>query len=187
MGRSDCNTITLQIRPERRLHYDGAQCPLPRKLGTDWSLSQHADHAHHWQCGSFMVPNRPGHRNSCPIILGSFNHCAIDFRVPSVSSNLIGFCILLCSTEVRSLTCPAAKTSATWSRTRSHPRNLLSFAVLNSARSLWFSAISSRTRLDQTCFGIKGRFCPTIRRLFQAGRCGRMAGKFGVCMMDFSS
>jgi hypothetical protein len=32
-------------------------------------------------------------------------------------------------------------------------------------------------------FCISGRFCPTMRPLFQAGRQARVAGKFGICMM----
>lgn len=66
--------------------------------------------------------------------------------------------------------------------TKSHPRSLLSMAKLNSARSRWFSAISSRMRITQTCFGISGRLCPTTRPLFQARRHARMAGKFAMVM-----
>jgi integrase/recombinase XerD len=40
------------------------------------------------------------------------------------------------------------------------------------------------TRIAQTCFGFSGRFWPTMRPLFQAGRSARMAGKFGVSMTD---
>lgn len=68
-----------------------------------------------------------------PSILRSFNQCALGVRVPPFNSNWTGFCILLCGTEVRLLTWAAAKRSATFSRTRSHPRSLLSTAVLNSA------------------------------------------------------
>jgi hypothetical protein len=39
------------------------------------------------------------------------------------------------------------------------------------------SAISRRTWIDHTCFGCRGLFCPTILPLFQAMRCGRLAGK----------
>ncbi len=78
---------------------------------------------------------RPGQRNSDPIINGSYIQRTSDFRVPSVISNLTGFCVLLWVIDVRSFTCPATKTSATFSLTRSQPRNLLSMARMNSAAS----------------------------------------------------
>lgn len=43
-------------------------------------------------------------------------------------------------------------------REKSQPRSLLSIAMLNKARSRWFSANSSRTRMAQTCFGFSGLF-----------------------------
>ena len=128
--------------------------------------------------------NRPGQRCSCPVILGSSNHSRSDFLVPSVNSNRTGFCVLLCRIDVRSLIWPAAYTSATFRRTRSQPLSLLSMAVLNRARPRRFSAISRRTRIAQTCFGRSGRFWPTMRPLFQAGRCRRMAGRLMICMTD---
>jgi len=82
------------------------------------------------------------------------------------------------------LICPDAITSTTFIRTRSQPRNLLSIAILNRARSRWFSANSSRTRIAQTCLGFSGSFWPTMRPLFQAGRRARMAGKFDVSLMN---
>ena len=94
------------------------------------------------------------------------------------------FWVLLCSDDPLSLFCPDAITSTTFIATRSQPRNLLSMAILNRARSRWFSANSSRTRIAQTCLGFSGSFWPTMRPLFQAGRSARMAGKFGVCMID---
>ena len=69
---------------------------------------------------------RPGQRNSDPIINGSSIQRTSEFRVPSVISNRTGFCVLLWVIDVRSFTCPATKTSATFSLTRSHPRSLLS-------------------------------------------------------------
>ncbi len=42
-----------------------------------------------------------------------------------------------------------------------------SIAKLKSARSRHLRAISSRTRMDQTCFGWRGFFCPTSNPLFQ--------------------
>ena len=44
--------------------------------------------------------------------------------------------------------------------------------------SIWFLAISSLKRLAQTCLGLGGRYCPTIRPLFYAGRLARTAGRF---------
>ena len=69
-------------------------------------------------------------------------------------------------------------------RTRSQPLNLLSIARLKRARSRWLLAISRRTRIAQTCFGRRGRFCPTIRPLFHAGRHVRTAGRLATGMMD---
>jgi len=74
--------------------------------------------------------------------------------------------------------------STTFILTRSQPRNLLSMARVNKAKSRWFSANSSLTRIAQTCFGIKGRFWPTMRPLFQADRTARMAGRFYVSMSN---
>jgi len=47
------------------------------------------------------------------------------------------------------------------SLTKSQARSLLSIAKLKSARSRHMRAISSRTRMDQTCLGWRGFFCPT--------------------------
>lgn len=87
------------------------------------------------------------------------------------------FPVLLWIIEVRSLTRPAAKTSRTLRPTRSQPRNLLSTAMLNSARSRALPAISRRTRMDQTCRGSSGRFWPMMRPLFQGARTGRRTGR----------
>jgi len=75
-------------------------------------------------------------------------------------------------------------TSTTFIFTRSQPRSLLSMTRLKRVRSRWFSASSSRTLIAQTCLGLSGRFWPTMRPLFQAGRSTRIAGKYGVSMMD---
>ncbi len=111
-------------------------------------------------------------------------HFSTEARVPSAISKRTGFCVLLCRTEARSLIWPDAITSTTFIFTRSQPRSLLSIAMLNRARSRWFSANSSRTRIAQTCYGFSGLFWPTIRPLFQAGRSARMAGKFSVSMTE---
>jgi hypothetical protein len=105
------------------------------------------------------------------------------FRVPCVISKLTGDRVLLWTIEARCLTYPAAYTSATFSFTRSHPRNLLSMTRLKSASSQICNPISRRTRIAQTCFGSSGRFWPTMRPLFQAGRQTRMAGRFAVGMV----
>src|SRR6056297_1558166 len=127
---------------------------------------------------------RPGHRNSEPTISGSRIHLASDARVPSEISKRTGFWVLLCRTDARSLIWLDAMTSTTFIFTRSQPRSLLSIARLKRARSRWFSANSSRTLIAQTCFGLSGLFCPTMRPLFQAGRRARMTGKFDVSMTD---
>jgi hypothetical protein len=57
-------------------------------------------------------------------------------------------------------------------------------AFVKPAGPPWFSANFRRTRIAQTCFGFSGRFRPTIRPLFLAGRSARMAGGFGVAMTD---
>ena len=56
------------------------------------------------------------------------------------------------------------------------PRSLLSTAMLNNARSRALPAISRRTRMDQTCLGMSGRFWPMMRPLFQGTRTGHRAG-----------
>jgi hypothetical protein len=127
------------------------------------------------RCG--LACNRLGHRYSAPIISGSEIQRSSDCRVVSVISNRTGFFVLLCVIEARSLTRPAANTSCTFRVTRSQPRNLLSMAVLRSAKSRPLSAISSLTLIVQTCFGARGRFCPMIRPLFHAGRRGTTIGR----------
>ncbi len=60
-------------------------------------------------------------------------------------------------------------------------------AMLNSARSRLLSAISSRTRIDQTCLGSRGRFWPIMRPLFQGARVGRRAGSVSMDMTSLLS
>ncbi len=57
-------------------------------------------------------------------------------------------------------------------------------AILKRARSRWFPASSSLTRIAQTCFGLSGQFWPTMRPLFQAMRSARIASKLGIRMLD---
>ena len=115
---------------------------------------------------------------------GSCIHLWRDVRVLSEISKRTGICVLLCKIEARSLKWPHVITSTAFNFTRSQPRSLLSMARLKSARSRCFSASSRRTLIAQTCFGFKGRFWPTMRPLFQAGRKTRMAGKLSVPMTD---
>lgn len=79
-------------------------------------------------------------------------------------------------TETRSRTRSPLTRSVTHSFTKSHPRSLLSMAMLNSARSRREFASSSRARIAQTCLGSSGRFWPMIRPLFQALRFRVTAG-----------
>src|SRR5579864_6416633 len=62
--------------------------------------------------------------------------------------------------------------SSTLRATTSQPRNLLSMARLNIAKSRLRSAICSLVRIDQTCFGRSGGLAPISLPLFQAGRLG---------------
>jgi hypothetical protein len=50
-------------------------------------------------------------------------------------------------------------------------------AKLNSVRSCALPAIFGRTLMDQTCRARSGRFCLTMRHLFEAARTGRRAGR----------
>src|SRR5260221_12902196 len=62
-----------------------------------------------------------------------------------------------------------------------HARSLLSMAKLKSARSRHMRAISSRTRMHQTCFGWSGFFWPTSNPLFQ-GRERSLTGRAGIAV-----
>lgn len=62
-------------------------------------------------------------------------------------------------------------------------RTIVEDTWTHSARLRWLSASSSRTLIAQTCLGFNGRFWPTIRPLFQAGRSVRIVGKFDVCIV----
>src|SRR5215472_9747105 len=73
---------------------------------------------------------------------------------------------------VRSRTRPPTLTSSTCSLTRSQPRSLLSIARLNKARLRARRSTWSRTRIDHTSLGLRGRFCPIRRPLFQGSRRG---------------
>jgi hypothetical protein len=56
------------------------------------------------------------------------------------------------------------------------PRSLLSIARLNKARLRARRSTWSRTRIDHTSLGFRGRFCPIRRPLFQGSRCGTDGG-----------
>ena len=122
------------------------------------------------RCG--LSWKRLGQRKSVPSISGFAIQRSSEWRVCSVISNLDRLARLALGDRGALRTRPAANTSLTCRRTRSQPRSLLSIAMLKSARSRGLSAISSRTRIDQTCFGCSGRFWPTMRPLFQATRAG---------------
>ena len=60
----------------------------------------------------------------------------------------------------------------TRSATTSQPRSLLSIVGLNIAKSRVRPSICNRVRIDETCFGRNGGFCPTSLPLFQDSRRG---------------
>src|SRR6202166_4298037 len=75
-------------------------------------------------------------------------------------------------------------TSSTLMATTSQPRNLLSIARLNIAKSRVRPAICSLVRIDQTCFGRSGGLAPTNLPLFQGTRFGAAgAGVLLSCMV----
>src|SRR3989338_1995919 len=63
------------------------------------------------------------------ILSGFASHLSSDSLVVTVIANRTGFPVLLCVTNTRSLTQPAANTSWTFTQTRSQPRNLRSIAA----------------------------------------------------------
>ncbi len=67
---------------------------------------------------------------------------------------------------------------------KSQPRNLLSIATLNKARSRRFPVSSRRAQMAQTCLGGRGRLCPTRRPLFHALRFGVTAGSWTLDMIS---
>ena len=83
------------------------------------------------------------------------------FLVPAVTSNWTGCFVFCCITLARAATWPPWQTSLTRSRTKSHPRNLLSMAKLKSAKSRTLPKISRRTRIAQISLTRSGAFCPT--------------------------
>jgi hypothetical protein len=87
--------------------------------------------------------------------------------VCSVISNWTGRPVFFVTIVARSRTLAPEQTSSKRSLTESHGRSLLSIAKLKSARSRHLREISSRTRIDQTCLGWSGFFCPTSNPLFQ--------------------
>lgn len=99
-----------------------------------------------------------------------------------VISKRTGWRILLWVIEVRFLTRPAEKTSATLRPTRSQPRSLLSMARLKSARSRIWPASLRRMRIAQIYFGMGWCFWPAKRPLLQADRQARMTERFVVGM-----
>jgi len=91
--------------------------------------------------------------------------------------------VVQCTTGVRCSTAPQSRTAmcarsersaaprpSTRTATTSQPRNLLSIARLNSARSRVRPSICSFVRIDQTWLCRSGGFGPTSLPLFQGGR-----------------
>jgi hypothetical protein len=78
--------------------------------------------------------------------------------------------VFLCRTVARSIAYPLGATSSTLSATTSQPRNLLSMARLNIAKSRVLPSTCNLVRIDQTCFGRRGGFAPVSLPLFQAVR-----------------
>src|ERR1700738_5318048 len=67
---------------------------------------------------------------------------------------------------------PFGAMSSTLIATTSQPRNLLSIARLNMARSRVRPSTSNRVLIDQTCFGRSGGLAPISLPLFQGARRG---------------
>ena len=110
---------------------------------------------------------RPGKRKLHPSISGLQTLFDKEARVFSETSKCGGRLVLLWMIETRSRTLSFDRRSVTFNRTKSQPRDLLSIARFNSARSLRLNASSSQARMAQSCLGSNGRFWATRRPLFQ--------------------
>src|SRR6476646_4159616 len=77
--------------------------------------------------------------------------------------------------------------SSTLRATTSHPRSLLSIAMLNNARSRVRPSTWSFVRMDQTCLGRSGGFAPTILPLFHGTRLEKFSLVLGTSVMMTSS
>jgi hypothetical protein len=119
-----------------------------------------------------VVRLRPGfrlleNRNSSCFFLANLMYSSTACRVCSVNSNLTGCPVFFCRTVARSTAYPFGAMSWTISATTSQPRNLLSIATLNMAKSRSRPSMCSLVRIDQTCFGRKGGFAPINFPRFQ--------------------
>lgn len=122
--------------------------------------------------------NLLGNRNAQPSMAGDVTHSRTHFRVFSNTSNCTGLPVLLWMTATRSRMVPPMTRPPTLRRTKSQPRSLLSIARLKGARSLRFSAISSRAQIAQTCLGRSGCFWLISRLFFHGEREGLVAGSW---------
>ena len=95
------------------------------------------------------------------------SQASIELLDCSVISNWTGRPVFFWAIVARCRTLFRKQMSSSRSLTKSQARSLLSIARLKIARSRLDSAISSRTRIDQTCFGSRGFFWPTSNPLFQ--------------------
>lgn len=90
-------------------------------------------------------------------------------------SNRTGRLVFCWITIARVRNSPPATRSPILIFTRSQPRNLLSIARSNSARSRSRCCRSKWKRIAQICRGFNGRFAPTFRPAFHAGRGGKQS------------
>jgi len=110
---------------------------------------------------------RLGNRHVAPSALNRGSNLSIELQVCSVISSWTGLPVFFWTIVALSRTTEPVMTLPTWRRTRSQARSLLSKARLKSARSRVDPDILRRTRMDQTCLGRRGRFCPMSSPLFQ--------------------
>src|SRR5208283_690700 len=78
--------------------------------------------------------------------------------------------VFLWRTVARASAYPFGATSSTFIATTSQPRNLLSIARLNIAKSRVRLSICSLVRIDHTCLAKSGGFAPISFPLFQGVR-----------------
>jgi hypothetical protein len=103
-------------------------------------------------------------------------HASRERRVCSVISNCTGRPVLRWRIITRDLTPDTETTSPTRRATRLRPRNLLSNARSNSARSRDFSATCSRMRIPHTCSGLSAGLLRSAGGWGEQ-RVGTMAGR----------
>jgi hypothetical protein len=126
-----------------------------------------------------LACSRLGKRYLEPVARRRGNQASTELLDCSVISNWTGRPVFFWTIVARCRTLVPEQTSSNRSLTKSQARSLLSIARLKIARSRLDRAISSRTRMDQTCFGSRGFFWPMSNPLFQ-GRCPRSTGHTGI-------